>query len=244
MSLLVETSFEKLLSDTLHAIQKDVLKIAILAVASLTYRAVKDSLKSTEMRHALVRGRPVLLAVLLAVVALQTTRRRNDDELPNEVGEASQSLIGYVKAHPLGFSITLLSIIIIDRLDMFSAIGRVFAQFGAIAGPRLYSFFLLGATRTVPRVAPHVTWLPRILRWLIPTTLIMQAVRLQASWHAAAVLEAQRLLEAQKLPIQRWCNRLWQSKQQWLPGLQTLGKVSSAAVGTASAVKYLLVRVR
>ena len=238
---LVETSFGKLLSDTLHAIQKDVLKIAILAIASLTYRAVKDVLKSTEVRQALMRGQPVFLVLLLVAAALRA-KRHNDDELP--VGEArSQSPIGYVKAHPLGISATLLSVVVIDRLEMFSAIGRVLTRFGAIAGPRLYNFFLLGASRTAPRVAPlHVTLLRRVLRWLIPTTLIMQAIRLQASWHAAAMLEAQRLLEAQKLPIQRWCNRLWHSRQQWLPGVQTLGKVSSAFFGTASAVKYLLAR--
>ena len=42
-------SFGKLLTETMRAIQRDVLKIVLLAAASLIYRSVKDALSQSTL---------------------------------------------------------------------------------------------------------------------------------------------------------------------------------------------------
>lgn len=238
-------SFGKLLTETMRAIQRDVLKIVLLAAASLIYRSVKDALSQSTLNSSTLRGGPVfyLLAVLGAIAIMHASQQQSQEpsyELQEHVQTsrhqtADGTTISQSRIHPLAVVGALASVIVIDRSGMVSSLGHLLNQFADLVGPAFQRFFMLGqSTAAAPRVnrlAFAATWFRRIA----PYAIIAQLVHaLQQTRAAHALYAAKQLAEAQRWPIERWVRQLQERGNLW-QGI-------SAVVGTASAAKYLLRR--
>lgn len=242
-------SFGKLLTETMRAIQRDVLKIVLLAAASLVYRSLKEALTHSTVieRSSSLRGGP-LLYVLAAVTAIAVMHASQItppsppplQDSPVDLQGAPQSAskaatIGQSRLHPLGIVATVLSIYIIDRSGLVASLGQVLNQFADLAGPAFQRFFMLGQTAPPSARINRIGIVAKWFRRVVPYALIVQLLHvLQEVRHAHALYVAAQLAEAQRWPIERLWHRLRANNHLW--------QAVSAAIGTASAFKYLLRR--
>ena len=170
----------KLLKDTIYGIQKDVAKVALLALASIAYRALKDS--AVAYRSLLLRGGPAGLVLLLIFgsVLLNVVGSGRQDELGGPMIEykepSSSNPLQFIRNHPLGIGVTLLTVFAIDRLDLLVKLERIAVRsatnFIEIAAPALHKKLVLGRPKRPVSTPRHPVWL-RTLRWLLPSAVIV-----------------------------------------------------------------------
>jgi hypothetical protein len=111
---------EKLVSDTVYGIQKDVTKVVLLAGASMAYRAIKDGLKS----GALLRGGPLAM-VALACAAAWWLHESQTIAVP---ALRRATPVAYLRSRPLGVSAMLFAVFAIDRLNLLVGVQQLLGE--------------------------------------------------------------------------------------------------------------------
>lgn len=220
----------KLFTDTVYGIQKDVLKVALLALASVVYRALKDNVHS-DLRSIVLQGGPaglVLVAITGYMLVILNSPQHN--ELSDARAAASSpSPLEYVRTHPLAIGVTVATVFAIDRYNLLVGLERLAIRearhFLDIAGPALHRVLTLARPKAPVNPQPPL-WL-RTVRWLVPSAataqLVLALVRARASRIAAALLEAQR-------------QELLRTRARW----KSVFEFVASIIGLGSAMKYLL----
>jgi hypothetical protein len=235
----MSSDVSKLLTDTVYGIQKDVVKVALLAAASMVYGAVKDG-----RAYALIArgGAPVaVLAIGAAFVAAHLLRREHRAGYDRAAADAqlvgSPGLLG---ANHIALGLTLVAVFFIDQLNLNRWLATHLRQWLSIVLPALRRMLTIGRP---PAVVPRRRS-PAALRWLVPSTVLLQAwLTVQRIRDARLLREAQLLLEAQRGGfLKQGCRQLLQSFRRWSPLLEKILELAAAIFGTGSAIKYLVRR--
>ena len=188
------THVGKLVHDTLYGLQKDVMKVAVLALASIVYRALKDGLGSG-IHPALLRGGPagmvVVGIIVLQLLVWQQPQGTQASKAVVDIGAdgdmcaretSSTGPLHHVRGNPLGVALTLLTLFAIDRLDLFVGLERLalrhVRQFSEIAGPALVRVLTLARPKP-PSLSRAPLWV-RLLRWGLPPALIAKLCALKS----------------------------------------------------------------
>ena len=227
----------KLVYDTLYNIEKDVMKVLLLAAASVAYRALRDTARSslaTGLRPVILRGSPAaLMLTFIGVFSLLKLYNRPTEQLDADEVSAPvpTSPLEYLRAHPTSVFLALLTCFAIDRSNLLVGLERVALAHASsiveLAGPAVKKVLTLGRPAPAPPVTPG--W-RRPLQWALPSALIWQLYSFERA-RAARAMKA--LVEKQRqVGIRRVC--VW-ARLQW----NTLLSVMSSAFGILSALKYL-----
>lgn len=238
----------QLFADTVKNIQRDVLKIALLAAASIAYRTLKGL-----VRHSLP---PALLAapaigILIAVVGLGSLALLSRVPVKSDLGSSVTAqdpavdrpvgTLDYVRSHPLSIGAIIFAVYAIDRADLLVGLQRHVDHWFDLVAPRFRALFFLGAGRE--RSAAHSSGWKALGRWLASSALLVQALRTLVAVRAArALAEAQRLAWSQQHPARRVWRWLLATQPAWQPKAESLVRVLASVLGTGSAVKYLMAR--
>ena len=236
-------SVKKLFSDTIYAIQKDVAKVAILALASVLYRALRDSVHS-DVRSLVLRGGPaglVLAGIFVYMLVIFSADQGGTSPTPTQPPDSSPSPFQYLRSHPLAISVTLLTVFAIDRYNLLVGLERLAIRearhFVEIAGPAVHRVLTLA--RPKPGAEPRTHALRRVIRWLLPPAATAQMVHIfsqaRTARLAAALLEAQQR-DLDSKPLVRLRRATLAAWTRW----KSVFEFFSALIGLGSALKYLL----
>jgi hypothetical protein len=220
-------SVDKLFSDTVYGIQKDVLKVALLAAASMVYGAAKDG-----RLHTLLTPMGLLIAGAFVAARAQRSRQPDGDDatmpLPGVAGDLLSNR--YVSA-----ALVLATVVVIDYLDLNRQLAHQMRQFLGIVAPRLKAMLHTGKPVAQPPRGGLRLWAP----WLIPSAIVGRILLILRRAHVARALLEVELLPSQNPLALRW-RALMRSRHQWQPLLEKTLEVMGAVFGTGSAIKYLM----
>lgn len=237
----------KLVSDTVYGIQKDVMKIALLALASLAYRGAKQGVGIGRM---LLQGCPPLIAAtafaavaVVLVNALNSSDAHISDHDGSYAEHALASPIGatvrglrsaarYTASHPFSVGSMLAAAFVIDRLELLAGLERVLKHWLELVLPALHKKFILG--RAARAAAPRDSRWPSTrvaLGALVPAWLVQHGVAVSRARAARALLESQQAGG----PFAWWRGRHEWQVERWV-------QLGSAVFGMGSAIKYLLTK--
>ena len=227
--------FGKLVGDTFYGIQKDVMKIVLIAGATVVYRALHHAAThGVRLPQMYPLGGGVLLVLLLATVLL-LSRQPDVAQGVSYLLHRPSRIMAWVRSHPLHALALALATVVMDRVGMIAVLQRLIAgpaaTFAAIVEPALRKLLTLGKPPTNPEPR-RAAWQPLLLL-LLPAG-VAQWLRARSQRAARALLE----LDAGR-GLWREAGRMLRT---WQPGLERGVQTVAAIVGTGSAIKYLLRR--
>ena len=226
--------FGKLVKDTFYGIQKDVMKIVLIAGATVIYRALNHAAThGVRLPQMYPLGGGVLLVLLLGTVFLLSRQPDVADGVSYLLHRPSR-IMAWVGGHPLHALALVVATVVMDRIGMIAVLQRLIAgpvaTFASMVEPALRKLVTLGKPPSSPEVR-RAAWRPLLL--LLPVA-VAQWLRVRSQRAARALLE----LDAGR-GLWRKAGRVLQT---WHPGLERGVQTVAAVVGTGSAIKYLLRR--
>ena len=224
----------KLLRDTVYGIEKDVMKVLLLAIGSMIYGKLKDGNVIGRLLSEVIRRGPIVVAVaaVLAIVSVATAGPQRQEE-----GEAPS----LARANAIGTGLAVLALFAtMDQLQMNRWLAQQVRQFMSMVMPDLLKKLTL--SRPPAQQPARADW-ARAVPFLLPSALLAQLLRQLERARAARVLaQARAMLESQAHPLVLQWRRLVRTRAQWQPHAEQLLQAAASILGTSSAVKYLLAR--
>ena len=236
--------FSKLVRDTIYGIEKDLMKVALLAGATLLYKAATNALR----RGPLISGRslqggPLAVVLLAFLVGVAAVRKHYAVSQPDAAGSSPVGPIAFALSRPLGVAAMVVGVFVVDRLDLLVGVQRVLtvqlSRFIELVIPGLFRIFPFLRAEPPAPAARHFDWRPAAAIG----TAALGTVQIVGVRSAARAREAQRLLDAQPVvrKLVRYIRCFWcQQGAQAEKCLSLLGSI----IGTGSAFKYLVSRGR
>jgi len=239
----------KLVKDTIYGLQKDVMKVAILAIAAQLYRAANaGSARRVPLLHRAWPQTGIALIVLAALGALRIMTRTDESGATLKSASPGTQVRAF---QPLSIAGLLLAVFFIDRLDLFVGLQRVLAgqlsRFSDLVRPGLLK--VLPFLRSTPPPPTRTNWAQasaRALRHFVGASIVAlyYALVFHLRRAAARAEEARLLLEAQQPLLKKVSRELRRAWCRCAPAAEKSLQIVSAVIGTGSALKYLVPRRR
>ena len=221
------SDFDKLLHDTVYGIQKDVVKIVLLAGTTLVYTAIKEHAASIGLQpRAYYRGAQILLSAF-AIASLTASG-------PIPWTRPAELWLG-VRSHPVKAASLVLLVLALDYAGVTKLLVK---RFVGVVVPALRRFFVIG--QPVKAVTKPSRWQQPLAVAAAAAVGLWQWLRVQEERArvAASQLDLQRLLDARRWP--RSVAELSQVLRASEALIVKVFRVLSALLGAGSAIKYLL----
>ena len=239
------TAAEKLISDVVYGLQKDVVKVLLLTAFGFAYRGLRRAASSEYITIVSSAADGHLAGLALALMAglgalLLAGHYGSSGGGSGSGGGGSSSgdALQFMQRHPRGLVLLVAGAYAVDRLNLLVGARDVLVQFVCAVLPALKRVLTIGRPQSPAGATSR--WPPTLFLALPPLALVQQLV------HRARL--AARLVELEMLRLQAEARkpraRLVKVLRAWQAPAEKSLQVGSAFFGLISALKYLACRGR